>query len=141
MTQYIRESKKWWLTTYNWKKVRLELRFMTRTLLKVRYRVKPTYTEGDLVKVVGLFWLNNNYDIPIMEMDYHIDQVSDKIIKEYGDDGHLVDIDSDDRNHLKNMQGNISTLQIKGERSHVQRVTMTILTLMVTTGDEQEIST
>ena len=97
MEQYIRESKEW-LTACDWKKVRLKLRFMIRTLVKVRYRLKPTYPEGDLVRVDELFWFNNYYDMPITEMDHCIDQVSDKIIKEYEDDGHLVDIDSDDQN-------------------------------------------
>ena len=76
--------------------------------------------------------------MPITEMDHRIDQVSDKIIKEYEDDGHLVDIDSDDQNLLKNMTRNISTSQIKGEWSTVQRVA--ILTFMITTGDEPAIS-
>ena len=137
MEQYIRKIKEW-LTGYDWKKVRLKLRFVIRTLLKVRYRLKPTYPEGDLVRVVELFWLNDYYDMPITEMDHRIDQVSDKIIKEYEDDGHLVDIDSDDQNLLKNMTRNISTSQIKGEWSTVQRVA--ILTFMITTGDEPAIS-
>ena len=137
MEQYIREIKEW-LTVYDWKKVRLKLIFVIRTLLKVRYRLKPTYPEGDLVRVVELFWLNDYYDMPITEMDHRIDQVSDKIIKEYEDDGHLVDIDSDDQNLLKNMTRNISTSQIKGEWSTVQRVA--ILTFMITTGDEPAIS-
>ena len=86
---------------YDWKKLRLKLRFMIRTLVKVRYRLKPTYPEGHLVRVVDLFWLNNNYDMPITEVYPRIDQVSDKTIKEYEDAGHLVDIDSNCRNLLK----------------------------------------
>ena len=35
MKQYIRESKEW-LTAYDWKKVRCKLKFMIRTLLKLR---------------------------------------------------------------------------------------------------------
>ena len=63
--------------------------------------LKPTYPEGDLVRVADLFWRRYDYDPPITEMDHRIDQVSEKIIKEYIDDGHLVNIDNDDRHHLK----------------------------------------
>ena len=97
MKQCIRESKEW-LTAYDWKKVRLKSRFIIRTLLKVRYRLKPTYLEGDLVSVDKVFWLNNKYEMPITKMDHRIDQGSDKIIKEYEDGGHPVNTDSDDQN-------------------------------------------
>ena len=58
-----------------------------------------TNLTGRRSRVVELFWLNNNCNMPITEMDHRIDQVSDQIIKDYEDDGHLVDIDSNDRNH------------------------------------------
>ena len=124
--QYAGESKEW-LAVYDWNAVRRKLKFIIRNLLDLRYRLKLTYPEGDLIRVAKLFWLRNNYDMPVTEMNHRIDQVSEKTIKEYVNDGYLVDIDSDD------VLGNISTLQIKGEWSTVQHVT--ILTLMVTTGD------
>ena len=98
--QYVRESKEW-STAHDWKRVRLRLGFIVRTLLIVRYRLKPSYPKGDLVRVDKVFWPNNNYDVPITEMDHRIDQISDKIIKEYKNKGHLVDIDNDDLNHFK----------------------------------------
>ena len=109
MRQYIRESKEW-LTAYDWKRVRPKLGFTIRTLLMVRYRFKPFYPEGDLVRVDKVFWLNNNYEMPITEMDHRIDQVSDKIIKKYKDDGHPVNTDSDDRDHSKKICQETSVL-------------------------------
>ena len=100
MEQYIRESNEW-LTVYDWKAVHLELKYITRTLLDLWYRLKPTYPEGDLIRVAELFLLRNDYDMSITEMDHHIDQVSEKIIKETMDDGYSVYIDTDDRHHLK----------------------------------------
>ena len=58
-------------------------------------------TEEDLIRIAELFWLRNDYDVPVTEMDHRIDQVSEKIINEYMDDGYLVDIDSNDQHHLK----------------------------------------
>ena len=69
--------------------------------MDLRYRLKPIYLEGDLVRVTNLFWLRNDYDPPITEMDDCINQVSEKIIKEYMDEEYLVNIDNDDRHHLK----------------------------------------
>ena len=62
-----------------------------------------------------MFWLNNNYEMLITEMNHCIDQVSNKIIQKYEDDGHLVNTDSDNQDRFKNMPGSISTLQRKGE--------------------------
>ena len=80
MRQYTRESKEW-LTAYDWKRVRPKLGFIIRILLKARYRLKPSCLEGHLVRVEEVFWLNNNYEMPITEMDPHIGQVSDNSIK------------------------------------------------------------
>ena len=48
-----------------------------------------------------VFWLNNICEISITEIDHGIDQISNKIIKKYEDDGHLVNTDSDDRDCFK----------------------------------------
>ena len=40
--QYMGESKEW-LTACDWKKASCKLRHMIRTLLDLRYRLKPTY--------------------------------------------------------------------------------------------------
>ena len=61
-------------------------------------QTKPSYPEGDLVRVYKVFRLNNKYEMPITKMDHRIDQGSDKIIKEYEDGGHPVNTDSDDQN-------------------------------------------
>ena len=45
MRQYITESKEW-LTACDWKKVLPKLGFIIRTLMKVQYRLKPTYIPG-----------------------------------------------------------------------------------------------
>ena len=81
----------------------------------MRYRLKLSYPEEDLVRVDEVFWLNNNYEMPITEIDHRTDQVSDKNIKKFEDDGHLVNTDSDNQDRFKNMPGSISTLQRKGE--------------------------
>ena len=64
-----------------------------------RYRLEPIYLERDLVRIADLFWLQNDYDPPLTAMDHQIDRVSEKVIKDYMDDGHLVNIDDDDRHH------------------------------------------
>ena len=64
-------------------------------------QIKTDLPGRTLIRVVELFWLNKNYDMPITEVYPRIDQVSDKTIKEYEDAGHLVDIDSNCRNLLK----------------------------------------
>ena len=48
-----------------------------------------------------MFWLNNNYGMSITEMDHRIDQMSDKIIKEYKNQGHIVVIDNDAADRVK----------------------------------------
>ena len=66
-------------------------------------------------------------------MDHRINQVLEKIIKEYMGDGYVVNINNDDQNHLKNVLGNISMLQRKGEWSTAQNVIN--LALMDTGGE------
>ena len=90
------------MTGYDWKDVRRKLKHIIRTLLDLRYRLKSAYLEGYLIRVAKLFWPKNDHGMPVTEMNHRINQeVSEKIIKECVDDGHLVDIDSDDRHHLK----------------------------------------
>ena len=121
MRQCIRESKEW-LTAYDWKRVCPKLGFMIRTLLKVRYRLKPSYPEGDLVRVDEVFWLNNNYEMQTIEMDHRIDQVPDKIINKYKDDGHPVNTDSDDRDHFKKICQKTSVLFKQRENGQLPSV-------------------
>ena len=72
---------------------------ISETLMDFRYRLEPIYLERDLVRIADLFWLQNDYDPPLTAMDHQIDRVSEKVIKDYMDDGHLVNIDDDDRHH------------------------------------------
>ena len=89
--------------------MRLRLGFIIRTLLDVRYRIKPSYPEGDLVRVDEVFWLNNNYGVPITEMDHRIDQMSDKIIKQYKNQGHLWTLTAMMQIISNSMPGNVSS--------------------------------
>ena len=69
-----------------------------------------------------MFWLNNNYEMPITEMGHRVDQVSDKIIKKYEEDWHLVDIDSDDRDNFKKICQEMSVLCKQREKGQLSSV-------------------
>ena len=97
---YVRENKEW-LTARNWKTMRLKLEFIIRTLLDLRYRLKPSYPEGEVVSADKVFLLNNNHDVPITEMDHRLDRMANKIIEECEKQGNFVGIDKDDVDHFK----------------------------------------
>ena len=67
-----------------------------------RYKCKPSYPEGDLIRKEDLFWPQNNYDQPIIDMDHRIDKISEEVINRYLRKGLLVDIEDNDVHHLKN---------------------------------------
>ena len=116
--RYMEESKEW-LTADDWIEASCKLRYTVTSLRDLRYKLKLTYPEGDLVKYAELVWFTNNCDVAITDMDHRIDQVSERIIKEYEVNGLLVNIDDEDRGWLKSMPGNISTLH-KGVNLTVQ---------------------
>ena len=62
--------------------MRLKLDFIIRTLLDVRHRLKLSYPEGEVVRADEVFWLNNDHNVSITEMDRRLDRMADKIIKE-----------------------------------------------------------
>ena len=98
--RYMEESKEW-LTADDWIEASCKLRCTVTSLRDLRYKLKLTYPEGDLVKYAELFWFTNNCDVAITDMDHRIDQVSERIIKEYEVNGLLVNIDDEDRGWLK----------------------------------------
>ena len=48
-----------------------------------------------------MFWLNNNHDVTITEMDHRLDRMANKIIEECEKQGNFVGIDKDDVDHFK----------------------------------------
>ena len=111
---YIRENKEW-PTARDWKRVRLKLGFIIRTLLELRYRLKPSYPEGDIVRADEVFWLNNNHGAPVTEMYHHIDRMTIKIIEECKTQGNLVDIDNNDVDYFKQYARKHQFLANKGK--------------------------
>ena len=122
--QEITREKTGWLTAHDWKPVRLKLDFIIRTLLDVRYRLKPSYPKGEVVRADEVFWLNNDHNVSITEMDRRLDRMADKIIKECKNQGNLVDIDEEDADRSDSTLRNISSLPKKGTWSSAQRVKM-----------------
>ena len=116
---YIRENREW-LTAHDWKPVRLKLDFVIRTLLDVRYRLKPSYPEGEVVGSDEVFWLNNNHGVSITEMDHRLDHMADKVIEERKNQGNLVDIDEDDIDRFRQYARKHQFLANKG--SHLSSV-------------------
>ena len=98
--QYMEESREW-LTAYDWDSSSCKLRYMIKSLLKVWYKLNLNDPKEDIVRGTELFWFTNNCDVPITNMDHRIDRVSERIIKKYEKNGHLVNMDNEDRDLLK----------------------------------------
>ena len=98
--QYMTESKEW-LTAPDWDRSQCILRNTSDSLLKVCHKLEQNDPEEDLIRGIQLFWFTNNYDVPFTNMDRRIDQMSERIIEKYIINGHLVNMDDEDRDHLK----------------------------------------
>jgi len=82
--------------------------------MEFRYMCKPRYPEGDLVRKEDFFWAQNDYDQPITNMDYRIDNVAEQVIDKYLVAGLLADIDDNDRYHLKQYARKLQYFEQKG---------------------------
>ena len=114
--QYMEESKEW-LTVHEWDSSICKLRYTIKSLLKVWYKLNLNDPKEDLIRGAQLFWFTNNCDVPITNMDHRIDQVSERIIKKYEKNGHLVNMDDEDRDLLKKYASQQQYLARKGHRS------------------------
>ena len=68
------ESREW-LVARDWELVDFKMEEAIGTLMDFWHKVKPNYTEGELVRTVDLFWRQNNYDSSITKMDHLIDKM------------------------------------------------------------------
>ena len=98
--QYMTESKEWLIAT-KWDGSQCILRNTVDSLSKMERTLEQDDTEVDLIRGSQLFWFSNNHDVPFTNMDRRIDKRSEIIIEEYEINGHLVNMDEEDREHLK----------------------------------------
>ena len=48
------------------------------TLMDFWHKVKPNYTEEELIRTMDLFWRQNDYDLSITKMDHLIDKMPER---------------------------------------------------------------
>ena len=108
--RYMRNSKEW-IIACDWKDIIFNLDRTTESLTSLRYRVKPTYKEGNLIRGAEFVWSVNNWEVPITNMDTKIDEMTGKIIEKYEEERNVVNLKEEDKFTLKNTPDSSSISQ------------------------------